>query len=119
MFVDEKSKAKAAFTRDVSTKITINDNYDKRANAFGLWTAKGVASSSYKYQLLICNTSFYKGLMVSGYTGSCYKKCDHWCGDTISPYFRSASSSTLFNGVAFDENGHKPLAKRLISVAIR
>ncbi|XP_046855532.1 LOW QUALITY PROTEIN: uncharacterized protein LOC124448617 [Xenia sp. Carnegie-2017] len=118
MFVDEKSTAKAAFTRDVSTKITINDSYDKNANAFGLWTAKGVASSSYKYQLLVCNTSFYKGLMVSGYTGSCYKRCDHWCGDTVSPYFRSASSSKIA-GVAFNENGHKPVAKRLISVAIR
>ena len=119
MFVDEKSTAKAAFTRNESTRITINDNYDKRANAFGLWTAKGVASSSYKYQLLICNTSFYKGLMVSGYTGSCYKKCNHWCWDSVSPYFRSASSSKHYAGVAFDKNGHKPLGKRLIGVAIR
>ncbi|XP_046855533.1 uncharacterized protein LOC124448618 [Xenia sp. Carnegie-2017] len=118
MFVNEKSKSKAAFTRDGSTKITINDSFNKKGSAFGLWTAKGIASSSYKYQLLVCDTSFYKGLMISGYT-KCYKKCDDWCNDYSSPYFRSQSSSKSYAGVAFNENGAKPLKKRLISVAIR
>lgn len=121
MFVDEKTKSKAAFTRDSLKKTTINDSQGKHAKALGLWTAKGVASTSYKYQLLICNTSSTKGFMISGYTiykgSDCYKQCDNWCYDTVSPYFRSRSK--IWSGLSFNENGHKQLGKRLISVAIR
>ena len=104
MFFDEKSKAKAVFTKTGSA-ITFNGNYNKKADAYGLWTPEGVASNQYKYQLLICDTSSYKGLHISGYT-NCYKQCDSrsWCGDTKSPYFRTASSS--HSGVAFNEPGH-------------
>ena len=119
MFVDEKSKEKAAFTKSGST-VKFSDNYDKRADAYGLWTAQGVPSTKYKYQMLICDTSFYKGLHFSGYTGNCYKKCDLWCGDTSSPYFRTAAvTSKSYSGVAFNENGHRPKSDRLISAGIR
>ena len=119
MFVDEKSKQKTAFTKSGSP-VTFTGNYDKNANAYGLWTAQGVASTDYKYQMLICDTSFYKGLHFSGFTKSCYKQCDNWCGDTSSPYFRTAAvSDKNYKGVAFNENGHKPLANRLISAGIR
>ncbi|XP_046855971.1 uncharacterized protein LOC124449072 [Xenia sp. Carnegie-2017] len=104
---------------DIKSELKSTPRLGYRADCNHIPTAKGVASSSSKYRLLICYTSFYKGLMVSGYTDSCYKKCDHWCWHSVSPYFRSASSSTLFAGVAFDKNGHKPLGKRLICVAIR
>ena len=117
MFVDEKSKAKAAFTK-TGSDITFNGNYDKKADAYGLWTPEGVASTQYKYQLLICDTSFYKGLHISGYT-NCYKKCGHWCGDTKSPYFRTASTNSGLSGVSFNEPGHQSRPKRLISAGIR
>ncbi|CAB4041385.1 Hypothetical predicted protein, partial [Paramuricea clavata] len=90
MFVDEKSKEKAAFTKTGSA-VKFADNYDKKADAYGLWTARGVPSTKYKYQMLICDTSFYKGLHFSGYTGSCYKRCNNWCSDSSSPYFRTAA----------------------------
>ncbi|XP_028417870.1 uncharacterized protein LOC114542547 [Dendronephthya gigantea] len=119
MFVDEASKQKAAFTNGGSP-VTFTGNYDKDANAYGLWTAQGVATTQYKYQMLICDTTFYKGLHFSGFTSNCYKKCDSWCGDTSSTYFRTSTvSDQHYNGVAFNEKGHYPKPKRLISVGIR
>ena len=119
MFVDEKTKNKAFFTK-TGPEITLKNNYNKQASAYGQWNAHGVASDSIKYQLIICDTSFYKGLHVSGYAKSCYKQCDSWCGDTASPYFRTAAvTSQSYNGVAFNVNGHKPVPKRLISAGIR
>jgi hypothetical protein len=118
MFVDEVSKQKAAFTKS-GPPITFTGNYDQSANTYGLWTAQGAASTEYKYQMLICDTTFYKGLHLSGYT-NCYKKCDHWCDDKSSSYFRtSAVSSPSFSGVAFNQNGHRAIPKRLISAGIR
>lgn len=118
MFVDEKSKEKAAFTKRGSP-VKFSDNYNKGADAYGLWTAKGVASTKYKYQMIICDMSYYKGLHFSAYT-NCYKKCDNWCSDTSSPYFRtSAVSDVSRNGVAFNENGHRPLKNRLVTAGIR
>ena len=119
MFVDEKSKEKAIFTNN-GTAITFSGNYDKKANAYGLWEAGGVASTQYKYQMLICDTMFYKGLHFSGFANGCYKTCDHWCHDTSSPYFRtSAVSDELYFGVAFNENGGSKKSNRLISAGIR
>ena len=118
MFVDEKTKQKAAFTKSGSA-IKFSGNYNKKADAFGLWTARGVPSTKYKYQMLICDTSFYKGLHFSGYT-KCYKRCNRWCGDRSSPYFRTSTvTDKSYNGVAFNENGHRPKQNRLISAGIR
>lgn len=97
------------------------DNYGKRADSYGLWDGFGSMNSAYSYQLLICNTAFYRGFFVSGYTG-CYKYCDSWCGDTTSPYFRTSSTTgSLYKGVAFNINGHQTyvLNKRLMSVGLR
>ena len=119
MFVDEQSKEKAFFTK-TGSPVTFSGNYNKRADAYRLWTAGGVASTQYNYQMLICNTTFYKGLHFSGYTNNCYKQCDQWCGDTSSPYFRTSTvSDKNYLGVAFNENGHKPKPNRLISAGIR
>ncbi|XP_028412648.1 uncharacterized protein LOC114535549 [Dendronephthya gigantea] len=119
IFVDEKSKQKAAFKKSGSP-VTFTGNYDKQANAYGLWTAQGVATTQYKYQMLICDASFYKGLHVSGFTKNCYKRCHQWCSDSTSAYFRtSAVSDKGYKGVAFNQNGHKPLPNRLISAGIR
>ena len=119
MFVDEQSKEKAFFTK-TGSPVTFSGNYNEGADAYGLWTAGGVASTQYNYQMLICDTTFYKGLHFSGYTNNCYKQCNHWCGDLSSPYFRtSAVSATSYFGVAFNENGHQRKSNRRISVGIR
>ena len=119
MFVDEQSKEKAIFTNN-GPEITFSGNYDKKADVYGLWTAGGVASTQYKYQMLICDTTFYKGLHFSGFVDSCYKTCDSWCNDRSSPYFRTSSASDpRFSGVAFNEDGHSPTSNRLISAGIR
>ena len=117
MFVDEKSKQKAVFTKNGSA-ITLLGNYNKKAGAYGLWTPKGVASTQYKYQVLICDTSFYKGLFISGYT-NCYKHCNSWCNDFSSPYFRTAATSKTYAGVAFNQQGAQRRPNRLISAGIR
>ena len=121
MFVDEKSKQKAAFTKD-GPPITLSGNYNKNAGSYGLWTANkdGVATTGYNYQMLICDTAYYKGLHFSGYTNNCFKQCDRWCGDMSSPYFRTSTvPDERYRGVAFNENGHRSKRNRLISVGIR
>ena len=119
MFVDEQSKEKAIFTNDGSP-TTFSGNYNKRADAHGLWAAGGVASTQYKYQMLICDTTFYKGLHFSAYANGCYKICEKWCGDMSASYFRtSAASDTRYLGVAFKQNGHLALSNRLVTVEIR
>lgn len=82
-------------------------------------------NDDYEYQLLICDNEFYSGFLVSGYRKiivserGCYKECSDWCGDFTSPYFRTAANGSDGNGVAFDTNGHRSLANRLISVGLR
>ena len=117
MFLDHQTLAKVYFKRRTNQSITANLNYGNNASTYGLWDGMGV-SDAFHYQLLICNTSFYSGFFVSGYR-NCYKQCDYWCGDGVSPYFRTASSDSHYFGVAFNTNGHIPLVKRLISVGLR
>lgn len=116
LFVDETTGEKAFFTYKLSSPLTARGNY--RAQLPGLWQGGGVADTSYEYQLLICDLHVYSGFFISKYTG-CYKRCDHWCGDFSSPYFRSASTASHYAGVAFNANGHRPLSSRLISVGLR
>ncbi len=94
------------------------DNYGKTAGTYGLWDGVGL-DNKYPYQLLICDHSFYSGFFISGYTSSCYKQCDSWCRDQASVYFRTASTSANYKGVAFNINGAPSLSNRLISVGLR
>ena len=120
MFLDHQTLAEVYFKRRTNQSITANLNYGNGASTYGLWEGVGV-SDTYHYQLLICDTSFYSGFFVSGYTDDCYKQCDSWCNDPVSPYFRTASSDEHFKffGVAFNTTGHRSLYKRLISVGLR
>ena len=119
MFVDENNKTKAYFTK-TGSEITFNDNYNKDASTYGEWNGEGVASGNIKYQLMICDTSCYEGLHVSGYIGLRNKSCNMWYGDTSSPYFRTATvDNIIYIGVAFNVNGHSPQPKRLVSVGLR
>ena len=118
MFVDHQTGSKVYFKPKSNHSVKAAANYGKSGSAFGLWDAMG-ASRSYSYQLLICDNLFYTGFMVSGFTHSCYKQCFSWCYDTGSPYFRTASTSSLYKGVAFNVNGHRPVSNRLMSVGLR
>ena len=115
MFLDHQTLAKVYFKRRTNQSIKANSNYGNNASTYGLWDGVGV-NKTYDYQLLICDTSFYGGFFVSGYR-NCYKQCNGWCDDLVSPYFRTASNS--YFGVAFNINGHRPVNKRLISVGLR
>nr|XP_058957075.1 uncharacterized protein LOC131784294 [Pocillopora verrucosa] len=116
LFVDETTNEKAFFTYKLNSSLVAEGNYQTQIS--GLWLGGGVATTSQEYQLLICDHSFYSGFFISGYT-NCYKRCNSWCGDTHTPYFRSASTHSGYAGVAFNVNGHRPRSSRLISVGLR
>ena len=124
MFIDHEPERKAYFTRRSQTPITAADNYRyNHGSVNGLWDGvlpDGLGASHYhSYQLLICDNHFFSGFFVSAYTNSCYKDCHSWCNDKQSPYFRTASTNPGYKGVAFNENGHRRLSNRLISVGLR
>lgn len=116
LFVDETTNEKAFFTYKLNSSLVAEGNYQTQIS--GLWLGGGVATTSHEYQLLICDHSFYSGFFISGYT-NCYKRCNSWCSDTHTPYFRSASTHSGYAGVAFNVNGHRPRSSRLISVGLR
>ena len=120
MFIDHESGNKAFFKRQDNLAITAAENYGKTGKAHGLWEGKGT-DNTYKYQLLICDDSFYSGFFVSGYTADCFKRCNAWCSDKKSPYFRTASTHASYKGVAFNTNGHHPviISNRLMSIGLR
>ncbi|XP_068702923.1 uncharacterized protein [Montipora foliosa] len=118
MFVDHQTGKKAYFKRKSNLSVKAAAQYGETGSALGLWDAVG-ASTAYSYQLLICDHSFYTGFFVSGLTRNCYKQCNSWCGDTSSPYFRTASTHSGYKGVAFNANGHQPVSPRLMNVGLR
>ena len=119
MFVDHQTGSKAYFKRRTNQTITAADNYGKNAGTYGLWDGVGGKSAGYSYQLLICDHSLYSGFFISGYTRNCYKDCGGWCGDGVSPYFRTSASQSRYGGVAFNTNGHAQLNTKSISVGLR
>ena len=124
MFIDHETGRKAYFTRRGQTPIKAADTGYRYNNGsvYGLWDGvlpDGLGASNYhSYQLLICDHPFFSGFFVSGYT-HCYKHCGSWCDDRRSRYFRTASKDSGYKGVAFNENGHRALSNRLISVGLR
>jgi len=115
--VDETTGGKAFFSNQLNSTLVAAENYGTQLT--GLWVGGGIADKSYEYQLLICDTNFYSGFFISGKYPNCYKHCGNWCDDRTSPYFRSATTSGGFAGVAFNVNGHRSLSSRLISVGLR
>jgi len=116
--VDHQTGDKAYFKRRLNQPITATGNYGNSASTYGLWDKMG-AVDSYSYQLLVCDGSIYFGFFVSGFTKQCYKVCDHWCGDYVSPYFRTAGYRPDLSGIAFDVNGHSARVNKLVSVGLR
>ena len=119
MFVDGRSNNKSSFIK-AGPNITFTDNYDKPASTYGQWKRHEVASSdTIKYQVFNLWYVVLQRTPVCGYTTPCFKYCNDWCGDMLSPYFRTAAFTHAgYSGVAFDVNEHRALSKRLISVGI-
>ena len=117
--MDHQTGNKFYFKRRVNQPITATGNYGNSASTYELWDNVGIVDG-YSYQLLICDGSLYSGFMVSGFTNNCYKGCGDWCGDSASPYFRTAAHSRSdLSGVAFNINGHSARSNKLISVGLR
>ena len=114
--MSETTGKKAFFQYQGDHTLVAAENYGVKLAAS--WNGGGVAVPKHNYQLLICDTPFFTGFFMSGDT-KCQKRCDNWCGDTTTFYFRSATSSPRYSGVAFNENGHRALSKKLISVGLR
>ena len=57
---------------------------------------------------------------MSGDT-NCSKKCNRWCDDYATPYYRTDGDfgRNNYDGIAFDVNGAKNLGKKRMSVGIR
>ena len=117
IFVDHQTGSKVYFKQRADQPITAALNYGNAADTYGLWDGFGT-NNAYSYELLICDIPFFSGFLVSGFTGSCYKKCHYWCGDHVSPYFRTAAGFS-YTGVAFNSNGAHSHSKRLMSVGLR
>lgn len=124
MFIDHQTGDRAYFKRQTRQTVKVAENYGKIADTYGLWDSVG-AVEGFSYQLLICDKESssnmkYSGFFISGYTG-CYKTCDMWCDDIISPYFRTSSNRHGYKGVAFNVSAHEPnqVTNRLISVGLR
>jgi hypothetical protein len=120
LYVNHTANQSAWFTRDVRTDITMAANYNASGNVYGLWTGGGVANTSYKYQLNVCDTNWmWVGLMMSGRVG-CDKACGSWCSDTTTEYYRTdGDDGGSYNGVSFRENGHTNVGAKTMSVGIR
>jgi len=117
MFADEQTEDKAFFTHKLNSSLVASENYGIPLT--GLWIGGGVADKNYEYQLVICDIPFYSGFVVPGFLNSCFKQCNSWCDDETTPFFRTATSSLSYSGVAFNVNGHHALTNRLISVGLR
>lgn len=120
LYINHANNEKAWFKRDTRNDITISANYNAAGNVYGLWTGGGVAETSYKYQLNVCDTNWmWVGLMISGRVG-CDKQCGSWCSDTTTQYYRTdGDDAGTYNGVSFRENGHRNVSDKTMSVGIR
>ena len=119
IFEDHQTGDKCYFKRRTNQPITATGNYGNSAGTYGLWDNMEVVDA-YAYQLLICDDSLYSGFLISGFNRNCYKKCSDWCGDSASPYFRTAAYNRPdLSGIAFNVNGHSARSDKLISVGLR
>lgn len=131
IYVQHSTGAKDWFSRDSGTTLKVSDYIgtnnviSNNASTWGLWTGKGGANTSYKYQLLMADNVWMQvGLMISGYT-SCWKSPGAWCNDTSTNFYRingegnGVNNTGSYNGVAFRTNGHRTVASQLMSVGVR
>ncbi|XP_065835448.1 intelectin-1-like [Oscarella lobularis] len=127
LYVDHDANGLSAwFTRNTPGSIvTRTTDYNVPGNTYGFWTGHGAASTQYRYQFLICDNSdnerrYYPGYFMSGYT-NCYKKCNHWCNDLSTPWYRTDGDfgTNRRDGIAFNANGHRNMGNKRMSVGIR
>ena len=122
LYINHNNGQQAWFYAQNNTPMTISNlGYNASgATAGTLFTGGGVASTTWNYQLNVCDSNWmWVGLMMTGYT-NCYKQCGSWCGDTSSPYFRTdGDNGGNYNGVSFNQNGHTNVGYKTMSVGIR
>ena len=121
LYVNHENSDKAWFSSDNGeNQIIAKCGYNGGCIGKSLWTAHGVAVGNIKYQLLICDLNGLEtGIFISGFT-NCWKKCNNWCNDRSTPYFRTdGDKGSTYNGVAFNENGHRNVSYKTMSVGIR
>jgi len=131
LYVRHSDGAKDWFSRNSGTTLKVEDHISggvisTSGSTFGLWTGGGGASTAYSYQLVIGDKSWMQvGLMISGYTSSCYKANGSWCGDTSSNYYRvngegnGVADYGAYRGVSFRQNGHQNVSNQSMSVGVR
>ena len=65
LFVDETTGQQASFTYEENSMLVAQGNYGTQLP--GLFQGGGIADTSYKYQLLICDIPFYSGFRIRIY----------------------------------------------------
>ena len=120
LYVNHTANQKAWFKRDIDEDLSFGTTgYNNSGGSYGTWSGFGVASASIKYQVMVCDSSLFGGIMTTGQSG-CWKECNGWCSDTSLPYYRmDADAGSSYNGVAFNENGHQNVSTKMMSVGVR
>lgn len=131
LYVRHSDGAKDWFSRDSGVNLKVADYISSgvlnvSGSTFGTWTGRGGASTSWSYQLTIGDKIWMQvGLMMTGYTASCWKYPGSWCSDTTSNYYRidgegnGVADNNSYHGVAFRQPGHTNISYQTISVGIR
>ena len=119
LYIDETTKQSAYFQRESDVQLKPSNNFGDKAQYNGLWVSQGVASKSYKYQLLICDTRLSTEDFLLVVTRPVGRDVLTGVATRARLNFRTASTDPSYAGVAFNINGHTPRARRLVSVGIR
>jgi hypothetical protein len=48
-----------------------------------------------------------------------WKLCNSWSGDSSSVYYRHDATNSSYNWVSFNENWHRDVSNKLVSVWVR
>ena len=122
VFKNEATQALAYFKAEPGRKLRLSDtNYLIDGATYGTWLGSGAASTSYLFQMLMCDsaTGLSPAFFMSGISSGCFKTCGFWCNDVSTQWFRTPGDTTSFAGDAFAENGHTNVGVKILSVGLR
>jgi hypothetical protein len=116
LYVNHASNKQAWFKQSSVFKASSTNYFYQAAKTFAGYGA----AAGKTFQMNICSAGWMEvGFMMTGWTG-CWKRCNSWCGDTSTQYYRvDGDSGGSYNGNAFAENGHRNVANKLLSVGLR
>jgi len=122
IYTNHDSAESAWFTSESQESFTLDTlGYQATQSDFEtVFNGHGAASIKYQYQVMVCDGNWmHTGITVSGGVG-CEKTCSNWCQDHATSYYRAdGDPGGNYNGVAFNQNGHRNLSDKTISVGIR